>query len=163
VLILETDLPIKEGSTKTIEFSNFFINDNQLKGSKVIKFNGIQDLNPSWNISVKDTVVRKDGTKVIWNSDRVRTRITNATPLIAADDTISITGSSNGVNAKGIEFTMTITKPLILVPGWKFFVSGSVVTATENRNVLLDYGNGEKDAKATVSYKDVIKVIDLRK
>ena len=151
------------GSTKKVEFSNFFINDNQLKGSKTITFNGIKDLNPSWSISVKDTVVRKDGTKVIWNSDRVRTRITNATLLIAADDTISITGSSNGVNAKNIPFTMTITKPLVLVPGYKFFVSGSVVTATENRNVLLDYGNGEKDAKATITYNEVTKVIDLKK
>ena len=154
-----------EGSTRKVEFSNFFINDNQIEGSKTITFNGIKDLNPSWSISVKDTVVRKDGTKVIWNSDRVRTRITNATLLIAADDTISITGTSNGINAKGIAFSMVIDslKPLILVPNWKYFVSGAVVTTIDTKSILLDYGDGTKDAIATVTINGIPKVKDLKK
>lgn len=154
------------GSTRKVEYSNFFVNDNSVKGSKTVTYNGATDGKPSWGIVANDTIVRTDGTTVVWNSDRTRTRTDdNATPLIYWDDTYSITGSSNGINAKGVAYTMQIdaTKPLILVGGWKFFVSGAVLITSEKRTALLDYGDGTKDAKATLTINGVTKTINLRK
>lgn len=160
------------GSTRKLEYYQFFINDNQLKGSKTVTYQGsnrkvtdnVVTETPSWSISVKDTIVRADGTKLIWNSERVRTRISNnATPLLYWDDIYSITGTANGVNAKGTAYTVEITKPLILKGGWKFFVEGTVLTTYDKRTVLLDYGNGDKDAKATLTINGVTKEISLRK
>jgi hypothetical protein len=160
------------GSTKKLEYYEFFINDNQLKGSKIVTYLGsnrkvtdnVVTETPSWSISVKDTILRADGTTLIWNSERVRTRISNnATPLIFWDDIYSITGTANGVNAKGTAYTVEITKPLILKGGWKFFVEGTVLTTSEKHTAVLDYGNGEKDAKATLTVNGVTKDINLRK
>jgi hypothetical protein len=160
------------GSTRKLEYSGFFINDNQLKGSKTVTYLGsnrqvtdnVVTETPSWSISVKDTIVRADGTKLIWNSERVRTRISNnATPLLYWDDIYSITGNANGVNAKGTAYTVEITKPLILKGGWKFFVEGTVLTTYDKRTAVLDYGNGDKDAKATLTINGVTKDISLRK
>ena len=160
------------GSTRKLEYFQFFINDNQLKGSKTVTYLGsnrqvtdnVVTETPSWSISVKDTIVRADGTKLIWNSERVRTRISNnATPLLYWDDIYSITGTSNGINAKGVAYTVEITKPLILKGGWKFFVEGTVLTTSEKHTAVLDYGNGEKDAKATLTVNGVTKDINLRK
>jgi hypothetical protein len=160
------------GSTRKLEYSGFFINDNQLKGSKTVTYLGsnrqvtdnVVTETPSWSISVKDTIVRADGTKLIWNSARVRTRISNnATPLLYWDDIYSITGTSNGVNAKGVAYTVEITKPLILKGGWKFFVEGTVLTTSDKRTAVLDYGTGDKDAKATLTINGVTKDISLRK
>ena len=160
------------GSTRKLEYYEFFINDNQLKGSKVVTYlgsnrqvtNTVVTETPSWSILVKDTIVRADGTKIIWNSERVRTRISNnATPLLYWDDIYSITGTSNGVNAKGVAYTVEITKPLILKGGWKFFVEGTVLTTSEKHTAVLDYGNGDKDAKATLTVNGVTKDINLRK
>jgi hypothetical protein len=159
-------------STRKLEYFQFFINDNQLKGSKTVTYLGsnrqvtdnVVTETPSWSISVKDTIVRTDGTKLIWNSERVRTRISNnATPLLYWDDIYSITGTSNGINAKGVAYTVEITKPLILKGGWKFFVEGTILTTSDKRTAVLDYGNGDKDAKATLTINGVTKDINLRK
>ena len=154
------------GSTRQIQFSDFYVNDNLVKGFKTVTYNGITDTKPSWGIVARDTITRVDGTTVIWNSDRTRTRIDdNNTPLIYWDDSYSITGSSNGINAKGVAYTMAIdaTKPLVSVGGWKYFVSGAVLITTEKRTALLDYGDGTKDAKATITINGVTKDINLRK
>ncbi|MEI8084732.1 MAG: hypothetical protein WCG93_00820 [Paludibacter sp.] len=154
------------GSTRTFQFSNFFVNDNSVKGFKVVTFNGETAGNPNWSIVAKDTITRTDGTIVTWNSSRTRTRISNnSTPLIYWDDTYAISGNSNGVNAKGVAYTMEIdaAKPLTIIGGWKYFVSGAVVITTEKRTALLDYGNGTKDAIATVTINGVTKEITLKK
>ncbi len=154
------------GSTRQILFSNFYVNDNLVKGTKTVTYNGITDSKPSWSIVARDTITRVDGTTVIWNSDRTRTRIDdNSTPLIYWDDSYAISGSSNGINAKGVAYTMTIdaTKPLVTVGGWKYFVSGAVLITTEKRTALLDYGDGTKDAKATITINGVTKDINLKK
>jgi hypothetical protein len=154
------------GSYRKVQYANFSINDNVLKGSKTVTYNGETGGKPSWGIVAKDTILRTDGTTVIWNSDRIRTRTgNNGTPLIYWDDTYSITGSSNGINAKGVAYSMQIdaAKPLTTVGGWKFFVSGSVLITSDKRTALLDYGDGTKDAKATVTINGVTKTINLRK
>ena len=154
------------GSTRKVQYSDFFINDNSVKGSKTVTYNGETAGKPSWGIVASDTIVRTDGTTVIWNSDRTRTRSdNNGTPLIYWDDVYTITGSSNGINAKGVAYTMAIdaAKPLTTVGGWKFFVSGAVLITSEKRTALLDYGDGTKDAKATVTINGVTKTINLRK
>lgn len=155
-----------ENSTRTFTFSDFFVNDNAVLGSKTVTYNGETAGKPSWTIVAKDTVVRADGTKVIWNSNRTRTRIdNNSTPLIYWDDLYSISGGSNGVNAKGVAYTKTIneTNPLIVAGGYPFFTQGSVLITSENKTVLVDYGDGTKDNKATVTIDGVTKEITLKK
>ena len=164
-LIISNRMSIK-GSYRKVLYSNFYINDNAVKGSKTVTYNGDPLSKPTWSIVASDTIVRTDGTTVIWNSDRTRTRSSNnGTPLIYWDDTYSITGSSSGINAKGVAYTMQIdeTKPLTTVGGFKFFVSGAVLITSDKRTALLDYGDGTKDAKATVTINGVTKTINLRK
>ncbi|MEI7503208.1 MAG: hypothetical protein WCJ61_07980 [Paludibacter sp.] len=162
------------GSSRTFSFSNFFVNDNSVKGSKTVTFLGLKGSAdsvssvgyPSWSVVAKDTISRTDGTVVTWNSNRTRTRISNnGTPNVYWDDTYAITGSSNGVNAKGVAYTMEIdaAKPLTIIGGWKYFVSGAVIITTEKRTALMDYGNGAKDALATVTINGVTKEITLKK
>ena len=160
------------GSSRKLQFVDFFVNDNQVKGSKTVTYLGsdrkvtdnVVTEKPSWSVSVKDTIIKADGTNVIWNSERVRTRISNNdTPLLYWDDVYSITGTSNGVNAKGVSYTVEITKPLILKGGWRYFVEGTVLTTSEKRTAVLDYGTGEKDAIATVTINGVTKEIKLKK
>ena len=155
------------GSSRKVEYSNFFINDNAVKGSKTVTYNGENDGKPSWSIVASDTIVRSlEGTTVIWNSNRVRTRTdSNGTPLIYWDDIYTITGTSSGINAKGVAYTMQIdaAKPLTTAGLWKFFVSGAVLITSDKRTAVLDYGDGTKDAKATVTINGVTKTINLRK
>ena len=150
------------GSTKTIKFVDFSVNGNTLTGSKIITYNG----NDSWSISAKDTINRTDGTVVTWSTERTRTRIDdNQTPNIKWDDTFAITGGSTGVNAKGKAYTMTIdaNNPLIIGGMFPFFTKGSVIITSETKTVLMDFGDGKKDALATVTVDGKTKTINLKK
>ena len=153
------------GSTKTITYDNFSINDNVILGTKTVTFNGITDLKPSWTIIAKDTIERADGKTVIWNTERTRTRIDdNNTERLYWDDTYSISGSSNGINANGIAYSMVIepTNPLIAYSNYRHFVKGSVTTTTEKRTALMDYGDGTRDNIATLTINGITKEIKLR-
>ena len=167
IIITVSNRMIVANSTRTITFSHFFINDNAVKGSKTVTFMGLNaDANPYWTISAHDTITRVDGNVVIWNTERTRTRINNNnTPFFFWDDTYSLKGTSNGVNAKGKAYTMVITEnnPLIIDGVFPYFTKGTVTITSENKTVLVDYGDGTKDAKATATVNGVTKTFNLKK
>ncbi len=167
LMITLSDRMYKAGSVRTVTYDNFYVNDNKIMGSKKITNNGLNaDSQPSMTTVAKDSILRADGKMVTWNSNRTRTRTdNNGTPLVYWDDTYSISGSSNGINAKGVAYTMAIedTNPLIIVGGWPFFVKGAVIMTTETRTAVMDYGDGAKDNKATLIVNGVSKDITLKR
>jgi len=164
IIITISDKLWKSGATKTIKLVNFYVNGNNVKGGKTIQNNGLNAAkNPSMTVTASDTIVRVDKSTIIRNATRTRERISdNGTPKIFWDDKYSITGSSSGVNAKGVAYTVEITKPLIEYNNFKFFVQGSVTTTTQTRTAVLDYGDGTRDNKATLTINGVTKNITLR-
>lgn len=150
------------GSTKTITLDNFSVNGNSITGTKVITNIG----NGSWTVNATDTITRADGSVVTCTTQRTRTKIANDSTSIGKDDeSFAITGTSTGVNAKGVAFTMTIdaANPLIINDECPFFVKGKVTITTENRTMFLDYGNGANDALATATVDGKTKIINLKK
>lgn len=154
----------KSGATKTITLVDFYVNNNNVKGIKIIVNNGLNAAkNPSMTETVSDTIIRVDKSTIIRNATRTRERISdNGTPKFFWDDEFSITGGSTGVNAKGISYTVAITNPLIRYNNFPFFVKGTVTTTTDNRTAVLDYGVGTRDRKATLTINGVTKNIILR-
>ena len=153
----------KSGSSKTIKPVEFYVNGNNIKGIKVITNNGLNAAkNPSMTVIVSDTIIRLDKSTIIRNATRTRERIDdNGTPKIFWDDKFSITGSIAGVNAKGIAYTVEITNPLIIYNSFSYFVQGTINTTTQTRTAILDYGDGTKDRKATLTINGVTKNIIL--
>ncbi|MEI6053680.1 MAG: hypothetical protein WCQ44_13325 [Opitutaceae bacterium] len=164
IIITVSDKIWKSGATKTIKLVDFYVNGNNIKGSKSIVNNGLNPAkNPSYTITVSDTIIRVDKSTIIRNATRTRERIDNAgTPRIFWDDKFSITGSSSGVNAKGVAYTVAITNPLIIYNNYPYFVQGTVTTTTETRTAILDFGTGDKDRKATLTINGVTKDITLK-
>ena len=152
------------GSSRSYSFDNFSVNNNQVKGSKTVTYNG-ETPKKNWTVAVSDTLlITITGKMIISNSTRIRTRISdNSTPNLYYDDKYSIEGSATGVNAKGVAYTMSITKPLVLDGVWPVFVEGTMLLETEKRSVLTDYGDGIRDMNATVTVNGVTKTISLRK
>jgi len=154
------------GSSRVFTFVDFSVNGNALTGSKIVTYKGIEAEKHSLSIVANDTITRTDGKKVIWISNRTRTLIdNNMTPLIFWDDTYSITGSSNGKNANGKEYSMIIddNNPLIFHADYPHFTKGTVSITTENNAAVIDYGDGTKDAQATYTINFVTKEFTLNK
>jgi len=154
----------KSGAVKTIKTVNFYVNGNNVIGIKTITNNGLNAAkNPSMTVVTSDTIIRVDKSTIIRNSTRTRERISdNGTPKLFFDDEFSITGSVSGINAKNIAYTVEITNPLIIYNDFPFFVKGTVTTTTEKRTSVLDYGDGSRDRKATITINGVTKDIILR-
>jgi len=164
IIITISDKSWKPGSTKTVKLVNFYVNSNHIKGIKIITTNALNAAkNPSVTFTVSDTIIRADKSTVIRNSTRTRERISDGgTPRIYSDDKFSITGNSNGINAKNVAYTVEITKALILYNDFRFFVSGTVTTKIKDKTIVLDYGDGTKDNKATITVNGVKKEITLK-
>ena len=164
VIITLSDKIWKTGATKTIKLVDFYVNGNNIKGNKSVVNNGLNAAkNPSVTTTVSDTIIRVDKSTIIRNSTRTRERIDNGgTPKFYWDDKLSITGSTTGVNSKGVAYTIEITKPLISYVIYPHFVSGTITITTQNRTAVIDYGNGTKDNKATLTINGVTKDITLK-
>lgn len=152
-----------DGTVITITPSNFYQNDYQIKGSKVVTNNGRNTSGHlSWKIVVNGEIVAPTGETYKWSSDRTRTWVAGeATKLIRLDDKYEITGTYTGVNRKGVAFTATITKPLEIDLGCSFhLVAGTlemIHTNEPNKKITIDYGNGACDNVGTFTVNGVTR------
>lgn len=165
IIVTIDKMPWKTGATKTVTLVDFYMNGNNIKGTKTVVNNGLNAAkNPSVTVTVADTIIRVDKSTITRNSSRTRERINNGgTPFNYWDDEFSITGSATGINSKGVAYTITITNPLIIWNNYPHFVKGTVTTTTQNRTAVLDFGDGTLDNKATLTINGVSKDIVLRK
>lgn len=159
-----TDFWKNEGSLRTITFEDYFMNDNQMEGTKTILNTGLNENGKlSFTKTVKDAkLTYADGTSITWASEKYSEMIAGSSTFLFADDVWSVTGSGNGVNLDGVKYGVNITTPLIYKNGCFFPVSGTLEIDTEGQDLqIIDYGTGDCDNLATVTVGGESKEIEL--
>ncbi len=156
----------KPGTVRTTTFDNYYVNDNQIEGTKVVTNNGFNDQKHiSWTITVNAIITLANGQGTIsWKSQRTRewTEGYN-TPHDRWDNVFLITGISSGQRANGLHWTRKITKPLEVKLACRFIVSGTMEIKPEGKPMrILDFGNGQCDNLATVTVNGKTHTIHLR-
>lgn len=149
------------GSTLTIVPKDYFVEDNQVIGTRTTTCTAPF----THNIVADAQIVKSDGTGTIyWTCNKTRTQVEGTnTPGIKADNAFQITGTASGTTAKGINFTMTIDTPLYFAVGCRWIKSGVVTIKREGKDdATLDYGAGDCDAKANIKVGNKTKEITLR-
>lgn len=142
------------GSTHTITFTNYYVNDNKVMGTKTVVNNGPNSSgNLTYSITVNGQIVKASGGGTItWNSTRTREWIVGESTPAWNDDVYLITGSASGTSAGGTSFTLNITSALRKEIGCRHFVSGSFALTPSGKAVrYVDYGSGGCDNSATVT------------
>ncbi|OQP41053.1 hypothetical protein A4H97_15765 [Niastella yeongjuensis] len=142
------------GTVINISFDNYFVNNNQVKGThKTTNMGFNQAGNLVYKIEVDGSIVKANGGTITWKSTREREWTAGiSTPLNPLDDVYSITGSASGTTAAGAAYNISITQPLIKKMNCYWFDSGKVtLTPAGGSTWTLDYGTTGCDAKATVS------------
>ncbi len=136
---------------------NYFVNDNQLVGTRTVTnlgHNSAGHLEYSIVVSGQIVLANSGGT-ITWNSTRTREWTQGESTIMWSDDQYSITGSASGTSAKGVSYTATITSPLIrnMALGCrKHFVQGTFdLTPSGKATRTVDYGTGACDNRATVT------------
>lgn len=100
-----------------------------------------------------------------WEGKRTHTQIEgNETPFNLQDDIYQITGKANGSSSNGNSWTSEITEPLIMKFTCKWPVKGilKIDRNDDPHSVMLNFGDGSCDNKATVSYMGISKEITLK-
>lgn len=150
------------GTSVVYTADQYFVNNYGVSGKKTVTYSAPL----TWNIKVQDGIVTKpDGTKVSWESDRVRKMIAGQTTLTDyTDDTYEITGTSNGVNAEGNKYAFSTETALVKSMGCQYIKAGKLkIERDGKKDAVVDYGDGTCDDKATVKIGNRSKDITLRK
>jgi hypothetical protein len=146
------------GTVITHTPDNYFVNDNQLTGSKTVTNMGHDANGNLWyDIDVNGTVIKSGGGGTItWTSERQRTWIAGESTLTWLDDVYLITGWAAGTRVTNEPFNAIIITPLRKEIGCRHIVSGSFDFTSGVRPVRrLDYGSGTCDNNATVTLDGV--------
>ena len=159
--IVVTGSRIENTFKRVVTFENFTINGNKIEGTKTIE--KIEDL--KYQIKMTDgKITFEDGSSITCNSTRIRTMVKGiATPLYIWDDAYTFEGSASGVNRNGKAYSKEITQPVKILTIFKFPVEGVFTLTVGDKQLVLDYGDGSLDNKATVTVDGVSKEITLRK
>ena len=155
------------GTVITISHDNFFVNDNQILGTKTVTNNGTNTQgNMTYSVSLANgQVILAGGGTISHSFDRTREWIAGASTAQWSDDEYLITGTAAGTRANGDAWTSVInsSNPLHKIIGCKHFVSGSMdITPTGKPARTIDFGNGTCDDEATVTINGRSRVITLR-
>lgn len=141
----------------TVTPQNYFVNDNQVTGSKTITNKGhnanhhlVYEINA--NITIQKA---NNGGTITWQSTRQREWVTGESTYVWSDDIYSITGSASGTSSNGNSFTSNITSPLIRKMAFgcrRNFVAGVLEhTPGGKATRYIDFGSGNCDNDATVT------------
>ena len=151
-------------STHTITFTNYFVNDNQVLGTKTVTNNGRNNAgNLTFSISVNGSVIKaNNGGTITWASSRTREWIAGENTLIWSDDAYLISGTASGTNSAGNSYTANITTALKIKLSCKWIVSGQMeLTPSGKATRTINWGNGDCDDDATVTINGNTYNIDL--
>lgn len=155
-------------SVHTITFNNYFVNDNEVLGTKTVTNLGRNTAgNLVHEIHVNGTIhLANNGGTITWVSDRQREWTAGELTAIWSDDMYSITGNASGTSAAGENFTMNITSPLIRnmqLGCRRHFTQGTVEVTPGSRPMrTIDFGTGGCDDLATVTINNQTYTIHLR-
>jgi hypothetical protein len=151
----------------TVTPQNYFVDDNQVMGSKTIinkGHNAAQHLVYEINANIQIIKANAAGT-ISWQSTRQREWISGESTYAWSDDIYSITGSAFGTTANGNTFTSNITSPLIrnMAIGCRRHFTKGILEHTPGGKATryIDYGNGSCDNQAMVTINGIVYSITL--
>lgn len=153
------------GTVITYTFENYFINENQLLGTKTVTNMGRNSLQHLWWQTVVNgsVVFAGNAGTFTWNSNREHEWSEGeATPALWWDDVYLVTGSASGVNTNGKTYTITIVSPLRKKLNCEWLQSGTLnIQVQDLPLVVFDYGNGTCDALATATVNGQVYTVTL--
>ncbi len=154
----------------TITPQNYYHNGNLVEGTKTITNKGHIGTtggtsNLVWHVEVANgKITTSAGKTITWQSTQdiewIEGQSTPWPNII--DDVILLTGSGNGTNVNGQNFSAKITKGLKIARACKYIESGTLVlTPADGVERTIDFGEGICDGKLTVTINGKIYEVVL--
>jgi hypothetical protein len=164
ILVTHTGPYWAVGTVATTTLDNYFVNDHQVLGTKILTNQGLNTAgNPTWTVHVDGQIIKPDGGVIVWIADRMREWAQgHSTPFIWWDDVYMITGSHNVVASNGETLSAVITEALEIALNCYWIKSGVIeLQHSALPLITFDYGPGTCDDDATVTINGVTYPIKL--
>lgn len=154
------------GSFRSMTFENYFVDSMQIEGTRTHTILDI-DENGNKTISSKTEggrITFSDGTFAKRDAETVRFRFRGES---LEDSYSTLEGSASGINADGLEYSMSIDNTIIIqgaciASGTGFVPVSGVKSFTNGESqMIIDYGDGTCDNIATVNTDGVSEEIEL--
>uniref|UniRef100_UPI004049C9F8 hypothetical protein n=1 Tax=Fulvivirga sp. TaxID=1931237 RepID=UPI004049C9F8 len=154
------------GSTTTLTFEDYSINDIQVEGKRTVT-NITEDDRDTLSFSVMlegGKVTWPDGTFATREVDHVRVWERALNPI---NDRILVSGTASGTTRRGVTYASTIAEDLVFVKNCRrsrragLPVDGVNVITTSNKVITLDFGDGECDNEVTITVDGVEEDVTL--
>ena len=153
------------GATRIMTFENYYVNNVHVEGTQTVVSQGLNQDSTEvmFNIDlVGGKLTFEDGTEVTRDAEKTRLRFFGESWIDLSDDYWMIDGKSTGVNYLGNTYTRTLSG-LTALYTCRHFVSGIVeIEINDESPIILDYGEGECDDKATISKGGASREITLK-
>lgn len=145
-----------QGTVITTSFDNYFVDDNEVKGTRTVTNNGNNSQGqPTFSVVVNGSVILSGGRGTVTHTaNRTRTWIAGYSTRAIADDVYEITGSTTTIGPKGDQFTANIRTALRVALNCSNIVSGVMEytrSGSKNGSMSLDFGNGVCDRQAVIN------------
>lgn len=152
------------GTSISTTFDGYEVDGYRIDGIRTLTNAGIDLINTRVTIAVKITngrVTWPDNSFVTYSSDQTRT-----VSLGSGGYEASVIGTASGTSRKDRAYTATISKPLIIrescvTEGNYLPSSGEIVFSYQNIAMSVDYGLGECDRKAVITFPGGVKEVIL--
>lgn len=152
--------------TATYTFENYFVDDNQVIGTK--SYTGAFNDDGTYSSSFTaegEIILADDAGTITWNSTRNYYISEGADTRGFADNRVEVTGFSNGVTSGGDTFSSEIIEPLIRIYEegcFRHYVSGiTEILHADGTVITINYGDGTCDNLAEVTTNGVTVIIEL--
>lgn len=159
------------GSVRTITFDNYFVNYNQILGTKTVTNNGTNASgHPVYTVTVSGSIIWDPqyfggGGTSTYSSTRTREWSAGYNTLAWSDDVYLISGTASGTTRIGSSYTMSTSEALKKEIGFRHFTDGVLnFTPSGKFTRVIDYGyvNGGRDNLAQVTINGYTFTVQLK-
>lgn len=154
------------GAQAVTEFNNYYVDSVKVEGRHVIKNNSTSSVLIMTRLVQNGKLTRPNGSYVKWNAEHSTTQVAGlGTPFFPRDDEWSTTGGARGETFRRnttTTWSRLIVEPLHKANACRWIDKGTVKVTRNDKNAVLNFGNGTCDNKATITIDGVTKEITLR-
>ena len=152
------------GASWTATFSNFYIDDNQVTGTRTVTNIGPASDGCKWTIDANITFTRtNDGSTRTWTSNRTREITQGYRDTVCSNHIYRINGTASHADSRsGNSADLTFTN-IIRDLSCAYITAGTITVVPNNGRPQrsIDFGSGDCDDVATVTKNGQSKIIHL--
>lgn len=142
----------RTGSVLTVNFRDFYVNRAHIEGVKTIT-NLSADGAIKYSVKIEDgRITWPNGRGFTYDGIRTVTQVRGVDTKTVRDDVYEIEGRAKTVYANGITVVKNTESALVKKLSCNWLVQGILKIAINDRVLFINYGNGDCDNKAIVSW-----------